>query len=349
MKIILDEKMLKRYVQASIDLSPKRPILIEKFLESATEAEADTIADGTDAFVPTVMELIEYAGIHSGDSACVVPPVAIPEKHLTTIEAYTKKIAVELNIVGLMNIRYAIAGDTVFVLEANPRASRTVPLITKVFNIPMARLATQIILGKNLRELRPERKAIQHFGVKEAVFPFNMLPEVDPVLGPEMRSTGEVLGLAESFGLAYYKSQAAAGASLPLEGSVLITVADRDKQDMIEPARRFKSLGFSILATAGTKRFLEENGVPADSIWKMHEGRPHIIDEIKNDNICLIINTPHGKVSEQDDSHIRKSAVRYQIPYITTASAAMAAAAGIEARKKKELTVKSLQEYHAGQ
>jgi carbamoyl-phosphate synthase large subunit len=348
MKIILDQKMLKHYVQAAVDVSPERPILIDKFLENAIEAEADAIADGTDAFVPAIMEHIEYAGIHSGDSACVIPPVTIPQKHLETIEAYTRKIAIELEVVGLMNIQYAIAYDVVYVLEANPRASRTVPLVSKVCEIPMARLATQIMLGKSLSDLGLERKPIRHFGVKEAVFPFNMFPEVDPVLGPEMRSTGEVLGMADSFGLAFYKSQEAVGSILPLEGNVLITIADRDKTGILGPARRFRDMGFRILATQGTKRFLAESGIEADLIWKMHEGRPHIVDGIKNGEIHLIINTPHGKISEVDDSYIRKNAVKYKVPYITTAAAALAAAIGIEARRLKEYPVKSLQEYHGG-
>jgi carbamoyl-phosphate synthase large subunit len=235
----------------------------------------------------------------------------------------------------------------VYVLEANPRASRTVPLVSKVCDISMARLATQILLGKTLPDLGLKRKPRQHFGVKEAVFPFNMFPEVDPILGPEMRSTGEVLGLAESFGLAFYKSQEAAGGPLPLKGNVLITIADRDKTDILEPARRFQALGFRILATRGTLQFLKAQGVAADFILKTHEGRPHIVDAIKSGEIHLIINTPHGKESEIDDSYIRKNAVKYKIPYITTASAALAAAIGIEARQAKQYAVKSLQEYHA--
>jgi len=232
------------------------------------------------------------------------------------------------------------------VLEANPRASRTVPLVSKVCALPMARLATQVMLGNKLSDLGLERKPIVHFGVKEAVFPFNMFPEVDPVLGPEMRSTGEVLGLADSFGLAFYKSQEAAGTALPLEGNVLITIADRDKTWIVEPARRFRDLGFRILATQGTRRFLADHGVETDLIWKIHEGRPHIVDAIKNGEIQLIINTPHGKVSEVDDSYIRKNAVKYRIPYITTTAAARAAAIGIEARQLRQDLVKSLQQYH---
>ncbi len=346
MKIILDQRMLRHYVTAAVDVSPERSILIDKFLENAIEAEADAIADGSDAFVPAVMEHIEYAGVHSGDSACVIPPVAIPQEHLETMEAYTRRIAIELGVVGLMNIQYAIANGTVYVLEANPRASRTVPLVSKVCAIPMARLATQVMLGKTLAGLRLERKAIRHFGVKEAVFPFNMFPEVDPVLGPEMRSTGEVLGMADSFGLGFYKAQEATGTALPLEGNVLITIADRDKHDIAEPARRFRTLGFRILATDGTRRFLAESGIDSELILKVHEGRPHIVDWIKNGEIQLIINTPHGKVSEVDDSYIRKNAVKYKIPYITTPAAAAAAAIGIGAGRLKRDPVKSLQEYH---
>jgi carbamoyl-phosphate synthase large subunit len=346
MKIILDQRMLRQYISAAVDVSPERPILIDKFLEHAIEAEADAIADGTDAFVPAVMEHVEYAGVHSGDSACVIPPVAIPQEHLKTIEAYTRKIAIELKVVGLMNIQYAIANNTVYVLEANPRASRTVPLVSKVCAIPMARLATQVMLGKTLADLGLERKAIKHFGVKEAVFPFNMFPEVDPLLGPEMRSTGEVLGMADSFGLAFYKAQEATGTPLPLEGNVLITIADRDKRDIAEAARRFSAMGFRVLATEGTRRFLADDGIDAELILKVHEGRPHIVDRIKNGDIQLIINTPHGSVSEKDDSYIRKNAVSYKIPYITTPAAALAAATGIEAGRLKNDPVKSLQEYH---
>jgi carbamoyl-phosphate synthase large subunit len=348
MKIVLDEKMLQQYMQGAVDLSPERPVLIDKFLENAIEAEADAIADGKDAFVPAIMEHIEYAGIHSGDSACVIPPVTIPDRHLQTIEAYTKTIAVELKVVGLMNIQYAIANDKVYVLEANPRASRTVPLVSKVCNIPMARLATQIMLGKNLSDLGLERRPFRHFGVKEAVFPFNMFPEVDPLLGPEMRSTGEVLGMADSFGLGFYKAQEGVGVALPLEGNVLVTIADRDKADIIEPARRFRAMGFRILATKGTRDYLAGNGVESDLILKVHEGRPHIVDGIINGEIQLIINTPHGKESEVDDSYIRKNAVKHRIPYITTASAAVASAKGIEARRREGTSVKSLQEYHKG-
>ncbi|MEE9402304.1 MAG: carbamoyl-phosphate synthase large subunit, partial [Desulfobacteria bacterium] len=346
MEVVHDEEMLKHYMAVAVDVSPERPILIDKFLENAIEAEADAIADGADAFVPAVMEHIELAGVHSGDSACVIPPVSIPAKHIDTIYQYTKKIAVELNVVGLMNIQYAIANDVVYVLEANPRASRTVPLVSKVCNIQMARIATQLMLGKNLSDIDFKSGSIPHFGVKEAVFPFNMFPEVDPLLGPEMRSTGEVLGLADSFGLAFFKAQEGAQQNLPSKGTVLITVSERDRQAILEAARQFDELGFKIRATEGTHSFLAEHGIESEPVRKMHEGRPNIVDGIKNKEIQLIINTPSGKLGKHDDSYIRKAAIKYKVPYITTPAAAVAAAKGIAAFRRGHGQVKSLQSYH---
>ncbi len=346
MEVVHDEEMLKRYVNAAVGVTPERPILIDKFLENAIEAEADAISDGTDAFVPAVMEHIELAGVHSGDSACVIPPVSIPLRHIETINEYTKKIAVEFGVVGLMNIQYAIANDVVYILEANPRASRTVPLVSKVCNISMARLATQIMLGKKLKDLNLKQKSFRHFGVKEAVFPFNMYPEVDPILGPEMRSTGEVLGLADSFGLAYYKAQEATQQNLPSAGTVLITVEEKDKGGVLETARAFRKIGFKIRASEGTYKFLKENGVESEKILKMHEGRPNIVDAIKNGEIQLVINTPAGRLSKYDDSYIRKAAIKYKIPYITTIAAAVAAAKGIAAFQLGHGRAKSLQSYH---
>ena len=347
MEVIHDEEMLKHYMAAAVDISPQRPILIDKFLENAIEAEADAISDGTDAFVPAVMEHIELAGVHSGDSACVIPPISIPPKHIETICEYTRKIAIELNVIGLMNIQYAIANDTVYILEANPRASRTVPIVSKVCNISMARLATQIMLGKTISDLDLKQKQIKHFGVKEAVFPFNMFPEVDPLLGPEMRSTGEVLGLADSFGLAFFKSQEATQSSLPIEGAVLFTIAEKDKPGSLEAARVFKELGFNILATKGTHQFFTEHGIDSKPVPKLGYGRPNLVDAIKNKEIQLVINTPSGKQSKTDSSYIRKAAINYKILNITTIAAALAAARGISARKKGQSKVKSLQNYHA--
>ncbi len=347
MEVVHDEDMLRQYVAAAVEVTPERPILIDKFLVNAIEAEADAIADGNDAFVPAVMEHIELAGVHSGDSACVIPTVSIPQKHIDTIREYTRKIAIEMNVVGLMNMQYAIADDTVYVLEANPRASRTVPLVSKVCGISMARLATQVMLGKKLADLDLKHKTIPHFGVKEAVFPFNMFQEVDPLLGPEMRSTGEVLGLADSFGMAFSKAQEATQQPLPSSGTVLITVAEPDKEAIVDTAKSFIKSGFNILATEGTYKYLTEKGVKAEQILKVHEGRPNIVDAIKNNAIQLIVNTPVGKRSQHDDSYIRKSAIKYRIPYITTATAASATAKGIAARQGKEDAVKSLQDYHA--
>ncbi len=348
MKIVLDEEMLEQYVAEAVDVSPDRPLLIDKFLEDAIEAEADAIADGDDVYVPAVMQHIEYAGIHSGDSACVIPPVIIPEQHQETIKDYTRRIAIELKVVGLMNIQYAIYEDIVYILEANPRASRTVPLVSKVCNIAMANMATQILLGKKLTDFDIKDRKIEHFGVKEAVFPFNMFPVVDPLLSPEMRSTGEVLGLADSYGLAFFKSQEATQTKLPIEGNVLITIADRDKDKIIDVAKNFQDMKFNIFATGGTRDFLAEHGIESEFINKVHEGRPNIPDAIKNGVIHLIINTPAGKQSEYDDSYIRKSAIKYKIPYITTTSAARAATRGIRDRRDGAYKVKSLQDYHKG-
>ena len=346
MEVVRDEDMLVEYVEKAEDVTPERPILIDKFLEHATECEADAIADGHDAFVPSIMEHIELCGIHSGDSACVIPPITIPEKHIKTLREYTARIAKEMHVVGLMNMQYAICDDVVYVIEANPRASRTVPLVSKVCGISMARVATEMMMGKKLSDLNLHTKTFPHFGVKEAVFPFSMLPEVDPVLGPEMRSTGEVLGLASSFGLAFYKAEEAAKPPLPTKGTVLITVNPEDRQEALEVARKFAMMGFGIYATEGTGNYLRANGVGARLIAKINEGRPDVLDMIKNGDVQLVINTPIGKAGVQDDSYIRKNAIRHGIPYITTIAAAKAAASGIEEYQKGDGGVKSLQAYH---
>jgi carbamoyl-phosphate synthase large subunit len=327
MEVVHDEEMLKEYVAAAVDVTPNRPILIDKFLENAIEAEADAIADGTEAFVPAVMEHIELAGVHSGDSACVIPPVSIPQEHINTINAYTQRIATELNVIGLMNMQYAIAKDIVYVLEANPRASRTVPLVSKVCNVSMARIATQIMIGKKLSELNLKPRQIPHFGIKEAVFPFPMFPEVDPI--------------------AFFKAQVAAQQLLPAEGTVLISLFSKDMPAALEVAKRFAELGFTIRTTRGTHKFLARHGIKSKLIRKMYEGRPNIVDGIMNREIRLVINTPSGKLSKYDDSYIRKTAIKYKVPYITTLAAAAAAAKGIAAYRNGKLEVKSLQSYHA--
>jgi len=347
MEVVHDEEMLLEYVTKAVDVTPERPILIDRFLDNAIEAEADALADGTDAFVPAVMEHIELAGIHSGDSACAIPPVSLPERHIKTIEEYTLRIGRELKVCGVMNIQYAICQDKVYVLEANPRASRTVPLVSKVCNVPMARIALKLMLGTRLADLKLARKSIPHVGVKEVVLPFNMFPEVDPILGPEMRSTGEVLGLAPSFGLAYFKAQEAAQPALPFSGTVFISVSDKDKVAIIEVALKFQELGFRIKATRGTCDYLKNNGIKAELTYKIHEARrPNIADEIKSRQIDLIINTPIGKMSKTDDAYIRKAAIKYKVPYVTTAAAARASALGIAASRAGRGGVKSLQEYH---
>ena len=353
MEIVHDDEMMRVYMSAAVGVTPDRPILIDRFLHHATECEADAISDGTNCFVPAVMEHIELAGVHSGDSACILPSKNLTEKQVETIKEYTKKIAVEMNVCGLMNMQYAIEDDTVYVLEANPRASRTVPLVSKVCSINMVQIATEIITapltGKpspvpNLRD-----KEINHYGVKEAVFPFNMFPEVDPVLGPEMRSTGEALGISTSFGEAYYKAQEATQTKLPEEGTVLLSVCDRDKPELIEIATAFHDLGFKLLATGKSYEMIKEAGIPCEKIYKLYEGsRPNIADAITNGDIQMIINTPAGKTSIYDDSYIRKAAIKHRIPYMTTMAAAKASAEGIKAVKNNHhIGVKSLQAHHA--
>ncbi|MDR3013209.1 MAG: carbamoyl-phosphate synthase large subunit [Chitinispirillales bacterium] len=352
MEIVHDDETLKVYMSLAVDVTPERPILVDKFLSNAIEAEADALSDGKDVFIPEIMQHIEQAGVHSGDSACVIPPVSISEEHQEKIRSYTTRIAAELGVVGLMNMQYAIAdngkGD-VYVLEANPRASRTVPLVSKVCNIEMARNATEVMMGKTLAELRLHRKKITtHYGVKEAVFPFSMFPEVDPILGPEMRSTGEVLGMAEEYGLAFFKAEEAANQTLPLEGNVLISMSEKGGTRCADIGRKFAELGFGIYATDGTHELLKKNGVESKLVYKLHQvDRPNIIDVIANKEIQLIINTPIGRKSQHDDSYIRKAAIRHRLPYITTHAAAVAAVNGIADKKTKSTTVHSLQEYHA--
>ena len=351
MEVVHDDEQMKDYMAAAIGVTPDRPILIDRFLHNALECEADAISDGKDAFVPAVMEHIELAGIHSGDSACILPSRQISEENLKTIKEYTRKIAVEMNVVGLMNMQYAIEDGKVYVLEANPRASRTVPLVSKVCGIRMVPLATDIITGSLTGRPSPvpelkERK-IPYYGVKEAVFPFNMFPEVDPILGPEMRSTGEVLGLAETVGEAYFKAQEGAKAVLPLQGTVLLSISDGDKEEAVPVARAFYEDGFKIIATEGTAKLISEAGIPVERVNKIYEGQPNIEDWIINGKIQLIVNTPAGKTAAHDDSYLRKGAIKHRVTYITTMVAAKAAAEGInQMNKHGNSEVLSLQEWH---
>jgi len=347
MEIVLDKEMLVRYAKEAMQVSPEYPMLIDRFLDHAIETEVDAMCDGEQTFVAAIMEHIELAGVHSGDSACAIPPRTIEERHLKTIEDYTARIARELKVVGLINIQFAICDDMVYILEANPRASRTVPLVSKVTGIPIARIATYLMLGKRLGDF-PEllKHRLPYVGVKEAVFPFNMFPEVDPLLGPEMRATGEVMGIGDTFGLAFYKAAESAGAVLPVEGNVLLTIADKDKIDLAPIARKIESLGFNILATEGTCRYLQEHGIASQPVKKLHEGRPNLVDAIKNGEIGLVINTPAGRSSKYDDSYIRKTAIQYKVPYITSMAAAAASAEGIEAVKRLQILPRALQDYH---
>ena len=352
MEVVYDDASMTDYMKAAVGVTPDRPILIDRFLNHALECEADAISDGTNAFVPAVMEHIELAGIHSGDSACIIPSAHIRPEHLETIKEYTKKIAEEMHVRGLMNMQYAIENDKVFVLEANPRASRTVPLVSKVCNIRMVPLATDIVTneltGRPSPVLELKEKNIPYYGVKEAVFPFNMFPEVDPILGPEMRSTGEVLGLSASYGEAFYKAQEAAQSKLPLSGTVLISVNKKSKPEVVEVAQKFADDGFKILATGGTYDLIAGAGIEATKIKKLYEGRPNILDSIANGEIDLILNTPSGKDSAYDDSYLRKAAIKNKIPYMTTIAAARAAAEGIGyIQKNGDSEVRSLQEIHS--
>ncbi len=351
MEVVHDDESLIFYMRAAVGVTPDRPILIDRFLQHATECEADAISDGEHVFVPAVMEHIELAGVHSGDSACILPSKHLSKEHIETIKEYTRKIAQEMNVVGLMNMQYAIEDGTIYVLEANPRASRTVPLVSKVCGINMVKLATEIMTTKITGNPSPvpglHDREIPYYGVKEAVFPFNMFQEVDPLLGPEMRSTGEVLGLSGSYGKAFYKAQEATQTKLPMEGTVLFSVNDRDKPELVETARELYECGFGIMATGSTCDKIREAGMKAEKIAKINEGRPNILDAIANGQIDLIINTPNDKKGSVDDSYIRKAAIKNRIPYMTTMAAAKATAAGIRSMKNGEgQPVKSLQEYH---
>lgn len=353
MEVVYDADSMAGYMKAAVGVTPDRPILIDRFLGHATECEADAISDGTHAFVPTVMEHIELAGVHSGDSACIVPSKYISEKNIKTIKEYTRRIAEEMHVKGLMNMQYAIENDKVYVLEANPRASRTVPLVSKVCNIRMVPLAIDIVTAELTGRPSPipslKEKDIPYYGVKESVFPFNMFQEVDPVLGPEMRSTGEVLGLSKYYGEAFYKAQESTQTRLPLSGTVLISVNDKDKPEVVEIAREFAEEGFRIIASKNTCQMIHDAGIEAERINKLQEGRPNMLDLITNGKVDLIINTPIGQERQADDSYLRKAAIKKKIAYMTTMAAAKATISGIKAVKEHgNSNVKSLQELHAG-
>ncbi len=347
MEIVYDEEQLAEYFANSVGEKPKHPILIDKFLESAIEVDVDALSDGTDVYVAGIMEHIEEAGIHSGDSACVIPPHTLPEAIVNEIARQTVELARELRVVGLMNIQFAVKDGLIYILEVNPRASRTAPFVSKATAVPLPRLATQIMLGATLKELDPwSMRRTGYFSVKESVFPFNRFPGVDILLGPEMRSTGEVMGIASSFEEAYLKGQLAGGQRLPESGKIFISVNDRDKLLITEVASMFADLGFEVLATSGTAKLLREGGVPATSVHKVYEGRPNIVDFIKNGDIALVLNTASGKRTVQDSKSIRQATLMYGVPYSTTVSGAKAIAQAIRASRCCGVNVKSLQEYY---
>jgi carbamoyl-phosphate synthase large subunit len=347
MDIVYDEEMLERYISEALEVSPEKPILIDRFLEDAIEVEVDALCDGEEVIIGGIMEHIEEAGIHSGDSACVLPPISLSKEVIDLIVEYTRKIAIELKVVGLINIQYAVK-DKVYVLEANPRASRTVPFVSKATGLPLAKIAAKLMMGKKLKELGiKERLDLKHITVKEAVFPFIKLLGVDPVLGPEMKSTGEVMGFDHDFGVAYYKAELAAGMQLPTKGTVFVSVKKGDRERILPVVKKLQEIGFRITATDGTAEFLNANGVKADVMLKVSQGRPNILDAIINKHVDLIINTPSGKRGKTEGYLLRRAAVDHCVPYVTTVSGAITAVRGIEAIRNAEMTIKSIQEYHA--
>jgi len=331
-----------------MEASQGHPVLIDKFLEDAIEVDVDAISDGSLTVIGGIMEHIEEAGIHSGDSACVLPPRTLSHRMIQEIMAATRSMAKELGVVGLMNVQYAIKNDELFVLEVNPRASRTVPFVSKATGVPLAKLATKVMLGKGLDELGLTKEVIpKHIAVKESVFPFGRFPGVDPVLGPEMKSTGEVMGIDQNFGMAFYKSQLAAGLKLPGSGNALFSIRRKDKEAVLPIARRLMDLNFKIIATEGTARFFSERGIPAKPVFKVSEGRPNIVDFMMNGEIHLVINTPSGKKKTRSDAYyLRRTALEYKIPYFTTVAGARAAAEAISTLKDGTMHVQAIQEYY---
>jgi len=347
MKIVYDESDLEQYFELAVQASPDKPVLIDKFLEEAFELDVDVISDGKKTIIGGMMEHIEEAGIHSGDSACVLPPYSISQAHIDEMAAAARAIAKELNVKGLMNIQFGIMNDTVYIIEVNPRASRTIPFVSKAIGIPLAKLATKVMLGKTLDELGYTREIIpSYYCVKEAVMPFDRFDNVDPVLGPEMKSTGEVMGIDKDLGAAVAKSQLAAGQKLPTEGTVFVSVQDKDKPAALPVARNFYKMGFTIMATRGTARFLEENDVPTKLVKKVSAGRPHVVDAVTNNEVQFILNTGASSQTKRDGYEIRRAAIKYKIPYATTTDGTRAICSAIHALKKETLSVKPIQDYH---
>jgi carbamoyl-phosphate synthase large subunit len=346
MEIVYEESALRDYFTRAVRVSEDRPVLVDAFLEDAFEADVDAISDGSTIVIGGVMQHIEDAGIHSGDSACVLPPYAISVAHQDVMRRHTEAFAKALGVVGLINVQYAIKGGVVYVLEVNPRASRTIPFVSKAIGRPLASLAARVMLGETLQDLGLTQEVVPSFvSVKEAVFPFSKFREFDPILGPEMRSTGEVMGISDTFGMAFAKAELAAGNGLPRDGQVMITVNDHDKPAAARIAKRFKALGFGIVATDGTARFLEAHGVEAARVFKVSAGRPHGIDLMVNGELQLLINTPLGQGAQKDDYSLRQAAISLRVPYTTTLSAASAACDAIESLTTRPAAVRSLQEW----
>ena len=347
MKIVYNRDALENYTRLAIEASPEHPVLIDQFLEDAVEVDVDAICDGRQTIIGGIMEHVEEAGIHSGDSACILPPRSIPAPVLAEIADATRAMAQELKVVGLMNVQYAIKDEKVFVLEVNPRASRTIPFVSKATGVPFAKLATKVMLGRSLEELGLTREVIPNYvSVKEAVLPFDRFPDVDTLLGPEMKSTGEVMGIDSDYGAAFSKAQMGAGQHLPSRGTVFISVKDRDKAAVVDIARRFIELGFEIMATRGTAEYLQQKGLSSRFVYKVSTGRPHVVDAIKNRGIQLVINTGSGDETKRDGYEIRRAALKFRMPYATTIAGARAICHGVAALKERRLEVKSLQEYH---
>jgi carbamoyl-phosphate synthase large subunit len=347
MELVYNGDDLRRYMQSAIEVSSDRPVLVDRFLEDAIEVDVDCIADGETSVIGAVMEHIEQAGIHSGDSACVIPTFSLPAKVLDQIRSATKAMARELQVRGLMNVQFAVKDEEVYVLEVNPRASRTVPFVSKAIGVPLAKLAAKVMAGKTLAELGFTEEIIPtHFSVKEAVFPFLRYQGVDIALGPEMKSTGEVMGIDADLGLAYAKSQMAAPPPLPKSGNVFISVKDNEKAGVIPLAREFVELGFQIIATSGTWAALRDAGVPVTKVYKIREGRPNVLDLVTNRDIHFIINSPSGKIPREDEVRIRNASLAQKIPIMTTLRAAQASANGIRSLQRSQVHVKTLQEYH---
>ncbi len=339
---------LESYMKEAIYVSEKRPVLVDKFLEEAIEVDVDAVCDGTDVVIGGIMQHIENAGIHSGDSACVIPPYSLNDDVISRIKMHTNNLAREINVVGLMNIQYAVKNDEVYVLEVNPRASRTVPFVSKSIGFPLAKIAARVMAGKTLKEIGfTEEVSLDYYCIKEAVLPFIKFPGVDSILGPEMKSTGEVMGIDRDFGVAFAKAQMSVNANLPVNGRIFISVDNKDKDAVIPIAAKLKKIGFDLVATSGTKAHLDAHGIPTETVMKIHEGRPNVLDLLSDGSIGLMINTPIGKESHIDDYEIRRAAIIHNVPYTTTIPGAIAACEGISSLLSKNITVKSLQEYHS--